>query len=91
MVLMGTRRFTNDAARTCIGYGPMALEREYELLVLGADAKLRVRPAARLEPRDQLLARLDGRHVDLIAGHSALPAKGRRTYTAAARKSNWAA
>jgi len=60
-----------------------------ELLVLGANAKLRLRLAARLEPRDQFLAGFDRRHVDLVASHAALPAKGPRPYTAAVRESNW--
>ena len=46
-----------------------------ELLVLGADAELRLRLAARLEPRDQFVARVDRRHVDLVAGHSGIPAE----------------
>src|SRR6266566_885272 len=44
----------------------------------------------RLEPRDQFLAGFDRRHVDLVASHAALPAKGPRPYTAAVRESNWA-
>src|SRR5262249_43496667 len=51
------------------GYRTMPLDREGELLVLGADAELRSRLAALLEPRDKLVARVERRHVDLIAGH----------------------
>ena len=36
---------------------------------------LRLRLAARLEPRDELVARLDRRHVDLVTSHAGLPAK----------------
>ena len=59
-----------DAARPAIGHGPMAIHGEDEFLVLGADAEFRLRLAARLKPRDQLVARTDRRHVDLVAGHS---------------------
>ena len=64
-----------DAARPAIGHGPVAVHGEDELLVLGADAEFRFRLAARRKPRDQLVARADRRHVDLVAGHSGVPAK----------------
>jgi hypothetical protein len=44
-------------------------------LVLGADAEMRPGLATRLEPRDEVLARLDRSHVDLIASHAAFRAK----------------
>src|SRR5262249_4696291 len=49
--------------------------REHELLVLGTEAELRSGLAARLKPRDELLARFDRRHVDLVASHTAVPTK----------------
>ena len=64
-----------DAAAPVIGDRAVALDREHELLVLGADAELRLRLAARLEPRDQLVARFDRRHVDLVASHAGVPAE----------------
>src|SRR5262252_6514004 len=51
----------------------MAIDRKHELLVLGTEAELRFGLAARLEPRDELLARFDRRHVDLVASHTAVP------------------
>src|SRR6516225_5389051 len=51
----------------------MAIDRKHELLVLGTEAELRSGLAARLEPRDELLARFDRRHVDLVASHTAVP------------------
>ena len=64
-----------DAARPAVGHGPVAVHGEDELLVLGADAEFRLRLAARLKPRDQLVARVDRRHIDLVAGHAGVPAK----------------
>src|SRR5215475_5357325 len=58
----------------------MAIDRKHELLVLGTEAELRSGLAARLEPRDELLARFDRRHVDLVASHTAVPT---------AREGNW--
>src|SRR5262249_36684266 len=43
-----------DAARAVVGQPAMIVERERELLVLGADAPLVDRLAAGLEPRDEL-------------------------------------
>jgi hypothetical protein len=48
-----------------------------------------VRLAARFEPGDELVAARNRRHVDLVAGHAALPAKGRRTYTPRASQRKW--
>ena len=59
-----------DRAPAVVGNRAMAIEREHELLVLGADAELGLRLAPRLEPRDQVVARLDRRHVDLVASHA---------------------
>ena len=61
-----------DAARARIWHRPVTIEGEGELLMLGADAKLRLRLAALLEPGDEFVARLDGRHVDLVASHTAV-------------------
>jgi hypothetical protein len=47
-----------------IGHG------EGEFFVLGADAELFFRLAARFKPRDKLVARLDRGHIDLITGHA---------------------
>src|SRR6202030_1425447 len=58
-----------DAAVALIRHRPMALDREGEFLVLGAEAKLRLRLDAGLEPRDELIARLDRRQVDLVTSH----------------------
>ena len=62
-----------DAAAALVGDRAMTLDREHELLVLGTDAKLRLGLAARLEPRNEFLARLDRRHVDLVASHAGVP------------------
>ena len=59
-----------DAARPAVGHRRVAVHREGELLVLGADAELLLRLAARLKPRDQFVARIDRRHVDLVASHA---------------------
>src|SRR5262249_27096545 len=78
-----------DAAAALVRDRVMAIDRKHELLVLGAEAELRSGLAARLEPRDELLARFDRRHVDLVASHTAVPTKGPRPYTATAREGNW--
>jgi hypothetical protein len=62
-----------NAASAVVGDRVVALDHEHELLVLGADAKLRLGFAARFEPRDKFLARFDRRHVDLVAGHADVP------------------
>ena len=59
-----------DAARAGIGHRPVPLHGEGEFLVLGADAELRLRLAARFEPGDEFVARLDRGHVDLVTGHA---------------------
>jgi hypothetical protein len=62
--------------------------------VLGADTELRLRLAARGEPRDEFVARRYRRHVDLITSHAEGPVagirldKGPRPYTAGALKGN---
>ena len=56
-----------DAARAVIGHRLVAGEREGELLVLGADPELLGRLLAGGEPRDELVARFDRRHID--SGH----------------------
>src|SRR6185295_8650722 len=47
----------------------MPINRGQYLLMLGSDTKLRLGFAARFEPRNEFLARLDRRHVDLVASH----------------------
>ena len=59
----------------------MSFRREGEFFVLGADAKLRFGLAALLEPRDQVVARAQGRHVDLIAGHAGFRCRKGRDLT----------
>src|SRR5207302_8792833 len=73
-----------DAAAGRVGNGTVAVEGEGEFLVLGADAERGFRLAPRLEPGDELVAARNRRHVDLVAGHASLPAKGPRTYTSPA-------
>ena len=59
-----------DARAARIGHRPVTVDGEDEFLVLGADAELRLRLAARLEPGDEFVARLDRGHVDLVASHA---------------------
>src|SRR5262249_35718102 len=61
-----------DAALAGIRHWPVISDGEGELLVLGADTELRFWLAARFEPGDELVTRLDGRHVDLVTSHAAL-------------------
>ena len=58
-----------DAARAFVRHGLMALERERGLLVLGADAEFGRRLHAGLQPRDEFVARLQRRHIDLVTRH----------------------
>ena len=58
-----------DAARAFVGHGTVAFERERRLLVLGAHAEFGRVLAAFLEPRDELVARLQRRHIDLVSRH----------------------
>ena len=71
-----------------IGHRPVAVDGEGELLVLGADAELRLRLAARLEPRDEFVARLDRRHVDLVTGHAEFRRKKVATLNMGTAKGN---
>ena len=59
-----------DAARPLIGHRTMALQREGELLVLGAEPELRFGFDALREPMHQIVAPLDRRQVDLITRHA---------------------
>ena len=59
-----------DRAAAGIGHGPVVFDREGEFLVLGADAELVLRLAARFEPGDEFVARLDRGHVDLVTSHA---------------------
>jgi hypothetical protein len=59
-----------DAALALIGNGRVALEREGQLFVLGADAELRRRLHAGRHPGDEFVPRLERCEVDLVASHS---------------------
>ena len=59
-----------DGAAAGIGHRAVVFDREGEFLVLGADAELRLRLAARFEPGDEFVARLDRGHVDLVTSHA---------------------
>src|ERR1017187_9615926 len=61
-----------DAALARIGHWPVPLHGEGEFLMLGADAELRLRLAARFEPGDEFVARLDRGHVDLVTSHTSV-------------------
>ncbi len=82
-----------DAAPALVGNRPVAFDREGEFLVLGADPIVRLRLAAFLEPRDELVARLDRRHIDLVTSHFGYElcgtvVKGAGPYTGATREGN---
>src|SRR5690349_5272495 len=78
-----------DAAIAAIWHGPAIGNREREFLVLGADPELFLTLAARLEPRDELVARFDRRHINLVTGHKEVrQAAGRRPYTSSKRQGN---
>src|SRR4029078_7726744 len=68
-----------DAARAFVWHGLKALQRERGLLVLGADAELGRRLAARLEPRDEFVTRLQRRHIDLVTRHEKIRITGDST------------
>ncbi len=70
-----------NAAPRLIGNRAMAFSREGKFLVLRADAEFRLRLAARLEPRDEIIACFDGCHVDLVTSHAGAPAERARPYT----------
>src|SRR5262245_25074698 len=59
-----------DAAPGCIRNGPVVGDGEGEFFVLGADAELVFRLAARFEPGNKFVASLDWSHVDLVTGHA---------------------
>src|SRR5665647_2849125 len=61
-----------DRARPGIGHRPVALNREGEFLMLGADAELRPRLATRFEPGDKFVARLDRGNVNLVTSHASV-------------------
>src|SRR5512135_1851082 len=64
-----------DGAAAGIGHRAVVFDRECELLMLGADAELRLWFAARREPGDEFVARLDRGHVDLVTSHEFSEAK----------------
>ncbi len=72
-----------DAARPLVGHRLVTGEGEGEFLVLGADAEALARLFACGEPRDEFVARLDRRHIDLVTSHLGVsaPAKRARPYT----------
>src|SRR5262245_25038603 len=59
-----------DAASGRIRNGPVVGDGEGEFFVLGADAELIFRLAARLKPGDQFVAGLDWSHIDLVTSHA---------------------
>src|ERR1700688_2021323 len=61
-----------NATRAGIGHRPVVFLGEGKFLVLGADAELRLRLAARFEPGDEFVARLDRGHVNLITSHASV-------------------
>ena len=75
-----------DRAAAGIGHRPVILDREGEFLVLGADAELFRRLAARFEPGDEFVARLDRGHVDLVTGHEVFRRKKVATLNMVRRK-----
>ena len=58
-----------DAARAFVGDGMMADQRERRFFMLGADPEFGRRLHARCQPRNQFVARLQRRHIDLITRH----------------------
>ena len=59
-----------DAPRALIGHGLVALQRERRLFVLGADPEFGGGLHAGFQPPDQFIARLQGRHIDLVTRHT---------------------
>src|SRR4051812_16614445 len=64
-----------DRALALIGHRIAPARGEGELLMLGADAELRLRLVALLEPGDQFVARFDGLQVNDITSHLGIPAE----------------
>src|ERR1700751_170302 len=71
-----------DAARAFVRHGLMALEREGCLLMLGADAEFAPRLYTRGQPRNEFVARLQRRHVDLVSRHIMSGSKALRSMRA---------
>ena len=59
-----------NAAAALVRHRPVALQREDELLVLGADTELRFGFGALRKPIHEIVAPLDRRQVDLITRHA---------------------
>ena len=59
----------SDAARPVVGHRRVAGAGEGEFLVFGADAEFFARLRPFREPRDEFVARFDGRHIDLVTSH----------------------
>src|SRR5262249_55596030 len=78
-----------DAAASFVWDRIVAFQREHKLLVLGAESETRLWLAARLQPRDEIVARFYRSEVALVARHAGFRRKGPRPYTAAAREGNW--
>jgi hypothetical protein len=64
-----------DRAASGVGNWPVAIDGEGEFLVFGADPEFVPRLAARFEPGDEFVARLDRGHVDLVTSHAGYRAK----------------
>src|SRR5262245_38530670 len=78
-----------DAALAGIRDRPMIGNGEGEFLVFGSNPELRLRLAARFEPGDKFVARVDRSPVDLITGHAKFRrCEGPRRYTDCAAKGN---
>src|SRR5258705_5753995 len=64
-----------DRALAVIRYRIAPAGGERELLVLGADAELRLRLIALLEPGDEFVARFDGLQVNDVTSHLEIPSE----------------
>jgi hypothetical protein len=59
-----------NATRALVRNRVMALQRKRRLLVFGTDAEVGYRLHASRKPRDQFVARLQRRHIDLVTRHT---------------------
>ena len=58
-----------DALGAVVRHGVVAFEGERRFFVLGADAEFGFGFHARLQPRNEFVARLQRRHIDLVTRH----------------------
>ncbi len=72
-----------NAVAALVGHRPVALQREDEFLVLGADTELRFGFDALSKPIHEIVAPLDRRQVDLITRHAGSRRKSAATLYAA--------